>query len=106
MSERRCEGCRWWRYDMLYHGKPHGVCRRHPPVGGEFPEVRGDSMCGEWQDKTITPEQAEQRELAARFAVAIVQGCYANPEGNQVDFVMWSQRLARDFFEAQAEGQT
>ena len=33
-------------------------------------------------------------------------GCYANPEGNQVNFVMESQRLARDFFEAQAEGQT
>lgn len=106
MSERRCEGCRWWRYDLLYHGKPHGVCRRNPPVGGEFPEVSGHSMCGEWADKLITPEQAEQRELAARFAVAIVQGCYANPEGNQVNFVMESQRLARDFFEAQAEGQT
>ena len=72
MTERRCEGCRWWRYDMLYHGKPHGVCRRHPPVGGEFPEVRGDSMCGEWQDKTITPEQRERRELVKQFAAALV----------------------------------
>ena len=74
MSERRCEGCRWWRYDMLYHGKPHGVCRRNPPVGGEFPEVSGHSMCGEWQDKNITPEQAERRELVRQFAVAIVAG--------------------------------
>ena len=57
---------------MLYHGKPHGVCRRHPPVGGEFPEVRGDSMCGEWQDKNITPEQHERRELVKQFAVALV----------------------------------
>ena len=106
MSQRQCEGCRWFRYDTGYNGKPYGVCRRSPPINGEFSEVSSDSMCGEWQDKTITPEQAEQRELAARFAVAIVQGCYANPEGNQVNFVMESQRLARDFFEAQAEGQT
>lgn len=74
MSERRCEGCRWWRYDMQYHGKPHGVCRRQPPVGGEFPEVSGDSMCGEWSDKNITPEQAERRELVRRFALAIASG--------------------------------
>ena len=72
MSERRCEGCRWWRYDMQYHGKPHGVCRRNPPVNGEFSEVSGDSMCGEWQDKTITPEQNERRELIKQFAAALV----------------------------------
>ena len=74
MSERRCEGCRWWRYDMLYHGKPHGVCRRNPPVGGEFPEVSGDSMCGEWLDKNITPKEHERREMVRRFALAIVSG--------------------------------
>ena len=72
MSKRRCEGCRWFRYDMLFYGKPHGVCRRNPPVGGEFPEVSGDSVCGEWADKTITPEQAERRELVKQFAVALV----------------------------------
>ena len=105
MSQRQCEGCRWFRFDMLYHGRPHGVCRRNPPVAGEFPEVHGDSMCGEWSDKNITPEQHERRELAARFAVAIIQGTYANPESNQVNFVMESQRLARDFCEADAEGQ-
>ena len=57
---------------MLYHGKPHGVCRRNPPVNGEFSEVHGDSMCGEWADKTITPEQAERSELVRQFAVAMV----------------------------------
>ena len=72
MSERRCDGCRWWRYDVQYHGKPHGVCRRNPPVNGEFSEVSGDSMCGEWQDKNITPEQAERRELVKQFAAALV----------------------------------
>lgn len=59
---------------MLYHGKPHGVCRRNPPVGGEFPEVSGDSMCGEWLDKNITPKEHERRELVRQFAVAIVAG--------------------------------
>ena len=57
---------------MQYHGKPHGVCRRNPPVNGEFSEVHGDSMCGEWADKTITPEQAERSELVRQFAVAMV----------------------------------
>jgi len=57
---------------MLFHGKPHGVCRRNPPVGGEFPEVSGHSMCGEWQDKNSTPEQHERRELIRQFAVALV----------------------------------
>lgn len=99
MSERTCEGCRWWRYDMLYHGRPHGVCRRNPPVGGEFPEVRGDSMCGDWQDKTITPEQHERRELVQRFAVAIVA---SDPEGDSMVHRVW-QRAAEL---ADYEGQT
>jgi len=57
---------------MQYHGKPHGVCRRNPPVNGEFSEVHGDSMCGEWADAKISPEQAERRELVRQFAVAMV----------------------------------
>ena len=72
MSKRTCEGCRWWRYDLQYYGKPHGVCRRNPPVGGEFPDISGDSMCGEWADKNITPEEAERREFVRQFAVALV----------------------------------
>jgi len=84
---------------MLYHGRPHGVCRRNPPVGGEFPEVRGDSMCGDWQDKTITPEQHERRELVQRFAVAIVA---SDPEGDSMVHRVW-QRAAEL---ADYEGQT
>ena len=84
---------------MLYHGRPHGVCRRNPPVGGEFSEVRGDSMCGEWQDASITPEQHERRELVRRFAVAIVAG---DPEGDTMVHRVW-QRAAEL---ADYEGQT
>jgi len=98
MSERTCEGCRWWRYDMLYHGRPHGVCRRNPPVGGEFPEVRGDSMCGDWQDKTITPEQHERRELVRRFAVAIVAG---DPEGDTMVHRVWQRAAELADYEGQ-----
>ena len=99
MSERTCEGCRWWRYDMQYHGKPHGVCRRNPPVGGEFPEVSGHSMCGEWADKNITQEQAERRELVRQFAVAIVA---SDPEGDTMVHRVWQR--AAEF--ADYEGQT
>ena len=91
MSERRCEGCRWWRYDADYHGKPHGVCRRHSPVNGEFPEVFGDNTCGEWSDKNITPEQAERRELVRRFAVAITEGWYASANRLPENQFVWPE---------------
>jgi hypothetical protein len=74
---------------MLYHGKPHGVCRRNPPVGGEFPEVHGDSMCGEWSDKNITPEQTERRELVRQFAVAIVAGDFGHEGGGIGNKKIW-----------------
>jgi len=91
---------------MLYHGKPHGVCRRNPPVNGEFSEVHGDSMCGEWADKTITPEQAERSELVRQFAVAIVQGMYANPEERDVNVILLARRFADRLIESIQEGQT
>jgi hypothetical protein len=91
---------------MLYHGKPHGVCRRNPPVNGEFSEVHGDSMCGEWADKTITPEQAERSELVRQFAVAIVQGMYANPEERDVNVILLARRFADRLIESIQDGQT
>ncbi|MFN9293185.1 MAG: hypothetical protein ACK6EB_34345, partial [Planctomyces sp.] len=89
-----------------YHGKPHGVCRRNPPVNGEFSEVHGDSMCGEWADKTITPEQAERSELVRQFAVAIVQGMYANPEERDVNVILLARRFADRLIESIQDGQT
>ena len=90
---------------MQYHGKPHGVCRRNPPVGGEFSEVAGDSMCGEWSDKNITPEQHERRELVRQFALAIVEGVYANPDDVDVHVMLQAKRYADRFIEAMKEGQ-
>jgi hypothetical protein len=90
---------------MQYHGKPHGVCRRNPPVNGEFSEVHGDSMCGEWADKTITPEQAERSELVRQFAVAIVQGMYANPEERDVNVILLARRFADRLIESIQDGQ-
>jgi hypothetical protein len=91
---------------MQYHGKPHGVCRRNPPVNGEFSEVHGDSMCGEWADKNISPEQAERRELVRQFAVAIVQGMYANPEERDVNVILLARRFADRLIESIQDGQT
>ena len=98
MSERRCEGCRWWRYGIQYHGQPHGFCRRNPPVGGEFPEASGDSMCGEWADKNITPEQAERRELVRQFALAIVA---SDPEGDTMVHRVWQRAAELADYEGQ-----
>ena len=72
MSERTCEGCRWFRFDVEWEGKRHGFCRKSPPVAGDFSATFGNDMCGEWADKDITPEQAERRELIRQFAVAVV----------------------------------
>lgn len=72
MSERTCDGCRWFRFDVQYQGKRHGFCRKTPPVGGDFSATFGDDICGEWQDKNIAPEQRERRELIRQFAVALV----------------------------------
>jgi hypothetical protein len=35
--------------------------------------VSRENSCGEWRDKSITPEQEQRAELVVRFALAIVQ---------------------------------
>ena len=54
----------------------YGYCHRNAPTQGPLcwvrPQVEADATCGEWADKTITPEQEERRELVRRFAMAIV----------------------------------
>lgn len=59
MSERVCEGCRFYA--------PAGACWRYPTAIETLP----NATCGEWRDKTVTPEQEERRELVRRFAVAL-----------------------------------
>jgi len=68
MNERTCGNCRWWKDGNTSMGN---CCRRAP-----FETTWKTSFCGEWADKTITPEQEQRQELTRRFAVAlIVAGC-------------------------------
>jgi hypothetical protein len=66
-----------------------GSCRRNAPQPctndgqeeyqyfADWPTTFPEESCGEWADKTITPEQEERRELTRRFAVAIMSAEYA-----------------------------
>ena len=72
MRKQRCEGCRWF---LQYPSQDLGQCRRYPPTQNTetgWLEVSHFDWCGEWQDKTITPEQAERRQLVKQFATALV----------------------------------
>ena len=66
MTERTCGNCRWWR---RLSDSQSGQCSQSALA---LPEVYDTDFCGQWADKTITPEQEERRELVRRFAVAIV----------------------------------
>ena len=76
MNDRTCGGCRFW-----YQSEPtdqNGQCRRHPPMavmphGLVRPTMAEDNSCGEWRDKSITPEQEHRAELVTRIALAIVE---------------------------------
>ena len=72
MSERRCEGCRWF---LRYTSQDIGQCRRYPPTQNTeagWLQVSHFDWCGEWQGRIISPEQAERRDLVRQFAVALV----------------------------------
>lgn len=104
MSGRTCEGCRWF---LKYTGQSIGQCRRYPPTQNTdagWLEVDQFDWCGEWADGTLTAEQDERQELTMRFALAIVQGLFAHPEGDMVDVMTEAQRLANELL-AQKEGQ-
>jgi len=84
-----------------------GQCRRYPPVldnDDGLLAVRPAEWCGEWADRRLTPEQAERQQRVKEFALAIVQGLFANPEGDMVDVMTESQRIANEW-ESQMEGQ-
>ena len=59
MAERTCETCRWFRKDDL--------CWRYPKENATLP----DATCGEWADKTITPEQEERQEFVRQIFLAM-----------------------------------
>lgn len=105
MAKQRCEGCRWF---LRYTGQDIGQCRRYPPTQNAetgWLEVSHFDWCGEWQDGSITPEQAERRELMKQFAVAIVQGLCANPEDLSINVMRQAEAFVNDFYEAMQEGQ-
>jgi len=82
MTERTCENCRWWENDQ----HAIGVCFRHVPMGNlGAPKTHATDRCGEWADKTITPEQEEMRELTRRFAVALISA------GGPIDDTTWNE---------------
>jgi len=76
MTKRVCENCRWWSAGPT----GYGYCRKRPPIVSSsdesFPSTHKSNFCGEWSDKTITPEQEEMQELTRRFAVAIMSTVY------------------------------
>ena len=76
-----------------------GECRIRSVPQDDFPKRSAAEDCGEWQDKNITPEQHERRELVQRFALAIVA---SDPEGDTMVHRVW-QRAAEL---ADYEGQT
>ena len=106
MSGRTCEGCRWFQQVDSHE---FGECRRYPPQ--HLGTLRGWMMveqtafCGEWTDGSITPQQAERRESVQQFALAIVQGMYANPEDISVQVAQQAQWFAREVRRVFLEGQ-
>ena len=109
MNRQRCEGCKWF---LRYTGQSIGECRRYPPQHTETTRDKGawlvvneTQFCGEWADGSITPQETERRELVRQFAMAIVQGMYANPEDTSVQVAKQAQLFAREFQETMQEGQ-
>jgi hypothetical protein len=96
MTERLCRNCKW--FDQLPE-KGYGTCKRHPPdIDGEHPYTDDENFCGEWSDSSITPEQAERRELTRQFAVAIMSTEYG---GNLEPDRVWS--AAKSFAAAEPQ---
>ena len=98
MTERTCENCRWWSAGPT----GYGYCHRRPPIVSNndesFPSTHKSCWCGEWADKTITPEQEERQELTRRFAVAIMSAEYG---GNLEPHRVWS--AAESFAAAESQ---
>ena len=101
MNDRTCGNCRWW-----HRAEPipqNGQCRRFPPVpiashGYVRPTMAEDNSCGEWQDKSITPEQEQRAELVTRFAVASVSDCDATTGDRWEPDAVW--RMAAEYVDA------
>ena len=80
MTERTCEGCRWF---SVYGDseKIQGHCVRYAPTPANnlddephatWPVTVREDVCGEWADRSLTAKEAERRDLIRQFAVALV----------------------------------
>lgn len=101
MSERTCVNCRWWN---RHSGLATGDCQKLPPnsVTGQWPATYEEDFCGQWADKTITPEQEERRELVRQFAMAIVQGVISHPTLKATQPIIW--KMAEELADAEPRG--
>ena len=101
MNKRTCQGCRFWHQSES--ADQNGQCRRYPPAvimphGLVRPTMAADNSCGEWRDKSITPEQEQRAELVEQFALAIVK-CDDNAFRIRLGpAVVW--KLATDYADA------
>jgi hypothetical protein len=86
MSQRTCGSCRWWQYHRDWSNKGVGQCRQN---ASGLPEVYNTDFCGQWADKTITPEQEEKRELVRRFAIALTSGAVFDESIKQTADAVW-----------------
>jgi hypothetical protein len=53
--------------------------------------MSADNFCGEWRDRSITPEQEQRAELVTRFALAIAQ-CESDT-GSELVW-KWAEQIA------------
>ena len=70
-------------------------------MGHVRPSMAEDNYCGEWRDKSITPEQERRAELVTQFALAMVK-CDDNAVSIRFGpAVVW--RLAADYVDARPQ---
>ena len=77
-----------------------GDCQKRPPnsITSKWPSTDEVDFCGEWRDKSITPEQEQRVELVTQFALAIVgSDCDATGARWKPDTV-W--RMAEEYVDA------
>ena len=98
MIERTCGNCRWWQYHRDWSNKQVGQCRQN---AAGLPEVYNTDFCGQWADKSITPEQEERRELVRRFAVAIADGLSRDAKMTAQETVKHIWRVAEQLADAE-----
>jgi hypothetical protein len=107
-DKRTCGNCRWWSLED--EETQVGLCQRRAPspmiainTDGElasayWPACLDGHFCGEWRDKSITPEQEQRSELVERFALAIVSSDEDVTGGRWKPDTVW--RMAADYVDA------